>query len=763
MGEVAASWVSIYPKIGKDFATTIRGEVQKSMPSAFGPVDKASEESGKKTGKKFGDHFKSAVTPLIALGAVAAVASFVDKSVKSFAELQDATAAAGVVFGDSMDIITAQSDKAAAAFGISKQQAIDASITFGTFGKSAGLAGTDLAGFATKMTALAGDMASFRGTSPEEAIEAIGSAMRGEAEPIRKYGVLLDDATLRNRALQLGLIKTTKDALTPQNKVLAAQAEILAQTTDAQGDFARTSESTANVAKRLAAESADLSAEIGEKLAPAIVAAQKAGISMIEWATQNQAVLVPLIGTLAVVTAGVLGLVAAGKAMKALETARTVIAALGDSFQALGSKAKLATLSLGAIGVALTIGATIYGLFASEAERAKQASADFADSLRADSGAIGENTQALIINNLEKEGALAAAQKLGIGSGELVNGLVKQGDAIKDLRAKLLAYVDGTGEQTTAMSTLLRVLDRTGGALGDAQASYQRVDAATTDVKKATVAATGAAKTQVKTLKDQIEALHQVATAQLALRGSQRGLEAAYDDATAAVKKNGRTLNDNTAKGRANANALDAIASAGLSVVEGLQKTGASGRRVGAAMDDARAKFIRVARQMGASKKEAQELANKLGLIKSKNVTIKTDIKSPNVESFMAALQRRVNRNPLYVPARAPKLIARAHGGPLPGQAPHDRADNMIYAGTPGEWVIQKPTVRYYGDNIMAALNAGRIPRERLQGFAYGGKVGGGASSSTAVLAPGSRLRITGFDRIRQELFADLESAIDRG
>ena len=40
------------------------------------------------------------------------------------------------------------------------------------------------------------DLASFHNTSPEEAIEAIGSAFRGEAEPMRKYGVLLDDASL---------------------------------------------------------------------------------------------------------------------------------------------------------------------------------------------------------------------------------------------------------------------------------------------------------------------------------------------------------------------------------------------------------------------------------------------------------------------------------------------------------------------------------------------------------------------------------------
>lgn len=67
----------------------------------------------------------------------------------------------------------------------------------------------------------------------------------------------------------------------------------------------------------------------------------------------------------------------------------------------------------------------------------------------------------------------------------------------------------------------------------------------------------------------------------------------------------------------------------------------------------------------------------------------------------------------------APDLPGRAYGGPLPGYAPSDRADNMIYRGTPGEWVIQRPAVRYYGADVLAAINAMRLPK-----FAYGGQLG---------------------------------------
>jgi len=69
-----------------------------------------------------------------------------------------------------------------------------------------------------------------------------------------------------------------------------------------------------------------------------------------------------------------------------------------------------------------------------------------------------------------------------------------------------------------------------------------------------------------------------------------------------------------------------------------------------------------------------------------------------------------------------------AYGGPLAGSAPHDRADNRLFWGTPGEWVIQRPAVRHYGSSFIAALNAMKLPR-----FAFGGEIGASAIGSLSV------------------------------
>lgn len=204
----------------------------------------------------------------VAGGAVAV--SLGKDAVNAASDLNETTSKVGVLFGKSAGDIEKFAANAASSLGQTKQQAMDAAATFATFGKSAGLSGGDLTGFSTQMTGLASDLASFNNTSPEEAINAIGAALRGETEPMRAYGVLMDDASMRAQALKMGLIKTTKEALTPQQKVLAAQALIMNQTKSAQGDFARTSGGLANQQRILSAEMENASASVGTALLPMI-------------------------------------------------------------------------------------------------------------------------------------------------------------------------------------------------------------------------------------------------------------------------------------------------------------------------------------------------------------------------------------------------------------------------------------------------------------------------------------------------------------
>lgn len=202
----------------------------------------------------------------VALGGVAAIGAY--KAVQSASDLNETVSKTKVIFGNSSRDILAWSKTSTKALGQSQRQALDAASTFAVFGKSAGLSGKGLTGFSKELTTLSADLASFYNTDPEEAIVAIGAALRGESEPIRRFGVLLDDASLRAEAFKQGIVSSTKDALTPQQRALAAHALIMKQTKDAQGDFARTSGGLANQQRIFNAELENAKAAIGVSLLP---------------------------------------------------------------------------------------------------------------------------------------------------------------------------------------------------------------------------------------------------------------------------------------------------------------------------------------------------------------------------------------------------------------------------------------------------------------------------------------------------------------
>lgn len=258
----------------------------------------------------------------LGIDAARAMGNLVLSSIKAGSDLAETQSKVGEIFGSSAGDVMKFADTAAKNLGQSKQSALDAASVFGIFGKSAGLSGQELTGFSTEMTTLASDLASFNNTTPEQAIEAIGAALRGESEPIRAYGVLLDDATLRARAMAMGITDTTETALTPQQKVLAAQAEILAQTNTQQGDFTRTSGQLANQQRILTAEWANAQAELGMALLPIVLKVVTGFGELVTWGRANQDWLIP---TVAIVGGLVSVLWLASSALKAAAVAQALL------------------------------------------------------------------------------------------------------------------------------------------------------------------------------------------------------------------------------------------------------------------------------------------------------------------------------------------------------------------------------------------------------------------------------------------------------
>jgi hypothetical protein len=255
------------------------------------------------TGQKAQFALKKAALP--ATAALAGLAAAAGPAISAASDLGENLSKVNVIFGEGAAEVEKFAASAAKSMGQSKNAVLTAAGTFGTFGKAAGLSGQELAGFSNDFTALASDLASFNNTTPEQAVQAIGAALRGESEPLRQYGVLLNDAALKAAALELGIYDGS-GALTDQQKILAAQKVIFEKTTDAQGDFARTSDGLANSQRMLTAQMDNLQVSIGQALLPVVEAILPLVQRFAAWAADNPNTFLTIAGAIGAVAAAII-------------------------------------------------------------------------------------------------------------------------------------------------------------------------------------------------------------------------------------------------------------------------------------------------------------------------------------------------------------------------------------------------------------------------------------------------------------------------
>ncbi len=190
-------------------------------------------------------------------------------AVNSASDLRESMSLTGQVFEGNADQVSKWADGAAAAFGQSKREALDFASNFGTAFKNVGLSLDETTDKAQEMTRLAADLGSAFNASSEEAATALRSGLLGESEPLRRFGVFLDEAKTKAKALAMGM-KIVGGKMTDAQKVTARYALILEQTADSQGMFGRDTESLADAQKAFAAEMENLSAEAGQVLLPVL-------------------------------------------------------------------------------------------------------------------------------------------------------------------------------------------------------------------------------------------------------------------------------------------------------------------------------------------------------------------------------------------------------------------------------------------------------------------------------------------------------------
>lgn len=432
-----------------------------------------------------------------------------------------------------------------------------------------------------------------------------------------------------------------------------------------------------------------------------------------------------------------------------------------SAMTALNISTRTASLTAGALGGALAIGTIAFTVWAQNAADAKARTEEFQatlDSLGASTdatiSAINENLSANqndFFDNLlgdDPESLIDRAERIGLAVEDLQGYILGNADATEKVTQATRDYIAAQGDDLTTMDIraqagrfLTDSLDAEAGALTDAQraaAQKQLADeaagVAAEGMAGATEGATEAIDKNSEAIAKNLSLAAEAAGVILSEREAQRSLEAAFDDATASIEENGRTLDDTTEKGRANEAALDAVASGAWDVVESMYAAGASGKELSGRMGEAREAFIRTARAAGATKAEANALADELHLVPSDVETIlkARDQATGTIDRVKGELQGLQNKTITITTIRqvlgsdkggaSQYVMRRAGGGPAigPGTGTSDSIPALL---SNGEHVWTAAEVQAVGGQA-AMYRMRSAAQSGLLRFASGGAVG---------------------------------------
>ena len=208
----------------------------------------------------------SAVTAAAVAFGVAATVAF-NKSIKAASDLEETTSKFNVVFKGQAKIANQWAQTIVESYGLSTREARQYMASVQDLLVPMGMQADSAARLSNEIVKLSVDLGSFNNLPTEQVMLDIQSALVGNFETMKKYGVVINATRVQQQAMNMGLAET-KDALTAADKAQAAYALIVEGSEAAIGDLERTSDGYANTSKRLSARLEDLAAVAGEKFLP---------------------------------------------------------------------------------------------------------------------------------------------------------------------------------------------------------------------------------------------------------------------------------------------------------------------------------------------------------------------------------------------------------------------------------------------------------------------------------------------------------------
>ena len=228
-------------------------------------LDAALSKTQKKL-KDFGDSTK-AIGKSMSIYVTAPITLAGGAAIKFASDFQESLNKVDVAFKNSSGEVRDFAKTTLESFGIAEGTALDMAALFGDMSTSMGLSTDEAAKLSTSLVGLAGDLSSFKNMNIEEVTTALNGVFTGETESLKRLGIVMTEVNLKQFAMEQGITKNIK-LFTQAEKVQLRYNYVMSKTTNAQGDFARTSDGAANQMRIFQETLKELGAEFGQILLP---------------------------------------------------------------------------------------------------------------------------------------------------------------------------------------------------------------------------------------------------------------------------------------------------------------------------------------------------------------------------------------------------------------------------------------------------------------------------------------------------------------
>ena len=322
-------------------------------------------ESISSRAKSIGDKISGIGTSLT-VGVTAPLAIAGKSMVDAASDFDENLNKISVAFGDNADEVKAWADTATQSFGLSMNQALEATSLFGDMATSMGISQGEAASMSTSLAGLAGDLASFKNIGIDQAMTALNGVFTGETESLKQLGIVMTETNLEEFAAKTGQVYSE---MSQAEKVQLRYNYVMAMSKNAIGDYARTSDGTANSMRTFQASVENLAITLGQNLLPIVTPIIQKATEMVNAFAAADPELQQLVLKIAGIAAAAgPALLVIGKMVSVFGSASGAIGLLSGKIAALGGmKAALSgvfTAITGPVGIAVAAIIALVAAFA---------------------------------------------------------------------------------------------------------------------------------------------------------------------------------------------------------------------------------------------------------------------------------------------------------------------------------------------------------------------------------------------------------------